>query len=107
MQMMARAKPGVSDAAANADLTQAFVKSYEAELAVSPRNTPLKLAHPHAMIGSILTERGPNASGFAKVASWLGGLALVVLPIPRATVPNLLFARALRPRRAVTVGPRL
>jgi hypothetical protein len=43
MSVMVRRKPGVSIAAANADLTQAFIKSYQAHLVEQPKNTPLAL----------------------------------------------------------------
>jgi predicted permease len=103
MDMIARTKPGVSEAKANADVTQAFLKSIEAERVGSPRMPPTKMMRPRAQIGSILSERGPNASGFAKVAAWLGGVSVVVLMIACANVANLLFARALRRRREIAV----
>jgi predicted permease len=103
MDMIARTKPGVSEAKANADVTQAFLKSIEAERVGSPRMPPTKMMRPRAQIGSILSERGPNASGFAKVAAWLGGVSVVVLLIACANVANLLFARALRRRREIAV----
>lgn len=103
MEMMARTKPGVTEARANADLTQAFVKSTEAENEGSKHPTPIALLRPRAFVGSILSERGPNASGFAKVAAWLSGVAAIVLLIACANVANLLFARALRRRREIAV----
>jgi len=103
VQMIVRRKPGVTRSQASADLSNAFLRSWDASRLVHPQYRRADQARPVALAGPLKTAAGPNPGLEARTLLWVAGVAAIVLLIACANVANLLLARAMRRRRELAL----
>jgi putative ABC transport system permease protein len=103
LELIARRKPEISVAFAQAEVEAAFVRSWRNAFAADAGWGTPEAARVRAQLTPVQINRGPQAGRDSQVAQWISGVALVVLLIACANVANLLLLRAVSRRREIAV----